>query len=419
MHIMPEDSNPFDEVLLSLEKAREHLSLSDALYNRLRTPRRSLIVSVPVLMDDESVKFFTGYRVQYDFARGPTKGGIRYHPCVTLDESKALAALMTWKCAVVDIPFGGSKGGVACDTTRMSRAELKRLTRRYTYELAPFIGPESDIPAPDMYTDEEVMAWIMDTYSMMKGYTVPGIVTGKPLCVGGSLGRNQATARGLVIALIETLKHLSLAPVGLSATVLGFGKVGCNAARILSGLGVKIVGLADSCGAIANPAGIDVDAAAAHKKESGRLCGFEGAGDISLNEMLGLKAEILIPAALAGQINEENAGLIKARIIAEGANNPVTHGAEEILKDKGVFILPGILANAGGVVVSYFEWVQDLQRFFWNEEEITERLKTIMCKAFSEVLSISLELGTDMRTAATVLGVKRVAEAVRTRGLYP
>ncbi|MBI5344212.1 MAG: Glu/Leu/Phe/Val dehydrogenase [Deltaproteobacteria bacterium] len=409
----------FQEVLVNLQEANRHLSLPDAILGRLSIPRRSLIVSIPVKMDNGKVEYFNGYRVQYDFARGPAKGGIRYHPQVTLDEITALAALMTWKCAVVDIPFGGAKGGVQCDATRMSRDEKKRLTRRYTYEIGLFIGPESDIPAPDMYTDEQTMAWMMDTYSMMKGYSVPGVVTGKPVCIGGSLGRLRATSEGLVTTVIEALKHLDLSMEGMTVSVLGFGKVGFFAAQILRNLGAKVVGVADSKGAIYNKGGIDIDGAAAYKKESGALKGFGNADTLTIDELLSIETGLLVPAAIEGQINSKNVNRIKTRIVAEGANNPVTNDADAVLKDSGVFVLPGILANAGGVVVSYFEWVQDLQRFFWNEAEINERLKTIMTRAFKEVLSISREKKIDMRTAAMVLGVKRVAEAIMVRGLYP
>ncbi len=415
----PEKQTFFDEILYTLDQANRHLKLPPAIYERLRRPRRSLIVSLPVQMDDSTVRYFTGYRVQYDFARGPAKGGIRYHPRVNLDEVTALAALMTWKCAVVDIPFGGAKGGVDCDTTTMSRDEIKRLTRRYTYEISILIGPEIDIPAPDMYTDEQVMAWMMDTYSMMKGYAVPGVVTGKPVCIGGSLGRNKATSAGLVTTVMEALKYLGIAPNGLSVTVLGFGKVGYHAAKILYDMGVKVIGIADSKGALYNPQGIDIDAAFAHKTESGRLSGYNGAEEMSIDELLSVESDVLIPAALEGQIHAGNVRSIKTKILAEGANNPVTNDADSVLREKGVFVIPGILANAGGVVVSYFEWVQDLQRFFWTEKEINERLDSIMIKAFKEVLTVSIDRAVDMRTAAMIVAVKRVAEAVMVRGLYP
>ena len=415
---MPEKS-VFEEVLLNLEKANRHLKLPPAIYERLRTPRRSLIVSVPVQMDDGNVSFFTGYRVQYDFARGPAKGGVRYHPKVNLDEITALASLMTWKCALVDLPFGGAKGGVTCDPTIMSREEIKRLTRRYTYEIAILIGPESDIPAPDVYTDEQVMAWMMDTYSMIKGYSVPGVVTGKPVCLGGSLGRGKATSSGLVTTILESLKHLNMAVKGLTVTVLGFGKVGYNAAKILEDAGAKVIGLGDSKGAIYNPQGLNIEAVARHKHGSDTVQGFKDAEDLTIEELISIETDVLIPAALEGQINSSNAGSIKAKLIAEGANSPLTPEADELLHSNGVFIVPDILANAGGVVVSYFEWVQDLQRFFWDEAEVTSRLTTIMKKAFKEVLALSTGKKIDMRTAAMVLGVKRVAEAVEIRGLYP
>lgn len=416
---MPEETNYFQELLQSLEKIKKHLTLPEEVYERLGTPRRSLTVSIPVRMDDGTVRFFKGYRVQYDFARGPSKGGVRFHPLVTLDEITTLAALMTWKCAVVDIPFGGAKGGVECDTTKMSVGEKERLTRRYTYEIGGFIGPELDIPAPDMYTDEQTMAWMMDTYSMMKGYIVPGVVTGKPVCIGGSLGRGRATSLGLVTIVLEALKHLNMKVEGLNVIVLGFGKVGLHAAQIFFDLGAKVIGLADSKGAIFNEDGINVNAAIAHKKETGALTGMKGAGASTLEALLAARTDVLIPAALEGMIHRGNATSVNARIIAEGANNPVTNEADEILIKKGVFMLPGILANAGGVVVSYFEWVQDLQRFFWNEEEINARLKIIMTKSFKEVLAISIDKKTDMRSAAMILGVERVAKAVMVRGLYP
>lgn len=409
----------FKEVLINLETANRHLNLPPAIYERLRTPRRSLIVSVPVQMDNGTVSFFKGYRVQYDFARGPAKGGIRYHPRVDLDEITALAALMTWKCGVVDLPFGGAKGGVACDPTVMSRDEIKRLTRRYTYEIGLLIGPESDIPAPDVYTDEQVMAWMMDTYSMMKGHSVPGVVTGKPLSIGGSRGRNRATASGLVTTVTEALGRLEVPMEGVSVTVLGFGKVGMNAARILSQAGARIIGLADSKGAIYNPQGLDIEAVEAHKKALDTLQGFRESEDLTIDELLSIETDVLIPAALEGQIHAGNASGVRARVIAEGANNPLTVEADAMLNDKGVFIIPDILANAGGVVVSYFEWVQDLQRFFWDESEIDARLNGIMRRAFREVAAIAGDKKTDMRTAAMVLGVRRVAEAIEARGLYP
>jgi len=416
---MAGNSNPFQEVLDRLEDVNRHLNLPPALYHRLRSPRRSLIATIPVRMDDGSVCYFEGYRVHYNTARGPAKGGIRYHPNVSLDEMITLAALMTWKCAVIDVPFGGAKGGIACDSTKMSRNEIKRMTRRYTHEIAMLIGPESDIPAPDMYTNEQVMAWIMDTYSTIKGYSVPGVVTGKPVCIGGSLGRKTATSQGLVTVLLETIKYLGLSAKDLTASIIGFGNVGAAAAEILYEKGMRIVGLADSRAAIYNQKGLDINAVKKHKADTKSLAGFKGAEQVSVEELIGLKCDVLIPAAVEGQINSKNANSIKARIIAEGANDPTTREADAILNDKGVFVLPDILANAGGVVVSYFEWVQDIQRYFWHEDEIQKRLEGIMTKAFKHVLTIALDKKVDMRTAAMILGVGRVAEASAVRGLYP
>jgi len=416
---MAGNSNPFQEVLDRLEDVNRHLNLPPALYHRLRSPRRSLIATIPVRMDDGSVCYFEGYRVHYNTARGPAKGGIRYHPNVSLNEMITLAALMTWKCAVIDVPFGGAKGGIACDSTKMSRNEIKRMTRRYTHEIAMLIGPESDIPAPDMYTNEQVMAWIMDTYSTIKGYSVPGVVTGKPVCIGGSLGRKTATSQGLVTVLLETVKHLGLSTKDLTASIIGFGNVGAAAAEILCEKGLRIVGLADSRAAIYNQKGLDIKAVKKHKADTKSLAGFKGAEQVSVEELIGLKCDVLIPAAVEGQINSKNANSIKARIIAEGANDPTTREADAILNDKGVFVLPDILANAGGVVVSYFEWVQDIQRYFWHEDEIQKRLEGIMTKAFKHVMTIALDKKVDMRTAAMILGVGRVAEASAVRGLYP
>ncbi len=402
-----------------MEEANRYLKIPEPIYQRIRVPGRSLSVSVPVQMDDGSVRFFPGYRVQHNSARGPTKGGIRYHPDVTLDEITALAALMTFKCALVNIPYGGAKGGVACDTTKMSRDEIKRLTRRYTHEIGFIIGPESDIPAPDMYTNEQVMAWMMDTYSMMKGYSVPGVVTGKPLCIGGSLCTDVATGIGLVEALKETAAHLGLKMDGLTVSVVGYGKVGAAASRFLSSLGARVVGVADTKGAVYNPKGLDLEAVKKHKRESGTVVGLSKAEDLTIEELLRKDVDVLIPAALEGLINRNNAGDLNVKILAEAANNPTTPEADEVLSEKGIFVLPDILANAGGVVVSYFEWVQDLQGYFWDEAEIIRRLKSIMTKAFKEVLEVSKDKGTNTRTAAMILGMGRVAEAISVRGLYP
>ncbi|MFQ5353646.1 MAG: Glu/Leu/Phe/Val dehydrogenase [Thermodesulfobacteriota bacterium] len=407
------------ETLAAVERANEFLKLPRGVYKRLCLPARSITVSIPVKMDDESINFYTGYRVQYELSRGPGKGGIRYSPGLSLDEVTALSALMTWKCAVVDIPFGGAKGGVDCDVKTLSAGEKERLTRRFTYELFPLIGPEQDIPAPDMYTDEQVMAWMMDTYSMMKGFTVPEVVTGKPVSLGGSKGRMTATSEGLIIAVIEAIKEEALCIEGLRTSVLGFGNVGAHSARLLHMLGATIVGLADSHGAIYNPRGINVTAVTRHKEETGVLAGFKGADDLTVDELLAMETDLLIPAAICGQINPGNVDSIKTRLIVEGANGPITSDADRVLIDKGVLVIPDILANAGGVVVSYFEWLQGLQRLLWKTREIKRKLKHFMTKAYGEVTDLSKEHSTDMRTAATILGVKRVAEAIKMRGFYP
>ena len=326
---------------------------------------------------------------------------------------------MTWKCAITNIPFGGAKGGVACDSTKMSLKELEHLTRRYTYEIGFIIGPESDIPAPDMYTDEQTMAWMMDTYSMIRGYSVPGVVTGKPIALGGSLGRKRATSEGVVITLLEALKKLDMKTEGLKVSIIGIGKVGSACAEMLNELGAKIVGVADSKAAVYNPKGLDIKALLAHKKETRSVMGFKGAEEMPVEELILKEVDVLIPAAIEGQINEKNAAGIKAAIIAEGANNPTTVEADLILKDKGIFIIPDILCNAGGVVVSYFEWVQDLQRFFWDENEVSTKLKIIMTKAFKEVFETHEKTNADMRTAAMIVGAGRVSEATALRGLYP
>lgn len=397
----------------------EFVDIPDIVCQRLYKPMRSLIVTVPVEMGNGEIKNFTGYRVQYNTARGPTKGGIRYHPDVNLDQTTSFAALMTFKCGVVNLPFGGAKGGVACDTTVMSIKEIKQLTRRFTHELAPFIGPDRDIPAPDMYTNAQTMAWMMDTYSMIKGFSVPGVVTGKPISIGGSKGREWATAEGLIVTLEETLKHLDISGEGLSVSILGYGNVGSGVARLLADRGFIITGLADSKSAIFNSKGLDLKKVNAHKEKSGSLKGFKGAGAMTLEELIGQEVDILVPASVEGQLNCENAHTIKARIIAEGANDPTTPEADLILADKNIFLIPDILANAGGVVVSYFEWIQDLQWFFWDEGKICKELIKIMSKAFKEVLDFSQKKNCSMRTAALSIGVQRVAAASAVRGLYP
>ncbi len=409
----------FRDQLRRLEEVQKHLSLPERVYERLIHPQRSLTVSIPVEMDDGSVRTFTGYRVQYNTARGPGKGGIRYHPDVTLDEVITFSALMTWKCAVVNIPFGGAKGGVRCDATKLSHRELERLTRRYTYEIGLIIGPEQDIPAPDMYTDEQVMAWIMDTYSMMKGYTVPGVVTGKPGFLASSRARKMATARGLVSVLEETARVLSMGFEELRVSIIGFGKVGAGLAEELHMRGVRVVGCADSKGAVYNPRGLDIPRLKEHKKNTGSVTGFKDAGEMSVEELLTKSVDVVVPASVSGQINKTVAERLSARVIVEGANNPTTDEADQILKEKGVFVVPDILASAGGVVVSYFEWVQDLQRYFWKDSEVTERLRSIMKEAFRDVYSVHQKKKVDMRTSAMMVGVGRVAEAISARGLFP
>ena len=416
---MTNSSGLFQNILKRLETAQQYLELPEVVYNRLTTPARSVTVSVPVEMDNSRVEIFTGYRVQYNTARGPTKGGLRYHPEVSLDQMTAYAALMTWKCGVVDLPYGGAKGGIRCDPTQMSIKEIKAMTRRYTYELSPVIGPDMDILAPDMYTNADTMAWIMDTYSIIKGYSVPGVVTGKPVSIGGTRGRKDATAKGVAINISEALSFLDISICDLQVSVLGFGKVGAAVARLLDEAGGRIVGLADSRSALYNQAGLDLKAVSEHKEETGSFRGFKGADELRLDELLEIETDILVPAAVSGQINAENAAKIKTRLIAEGANDPTTPEADEILRENNIFVIPDILGNAGGVVVSYFEWVQNFQRFFWDRGEVFKELKTIMTRAFNEVLAISVERKCDMRTAALILGVERVAKAGAVRGLYP
>ncbi|HWP34840.1 MAG TPA: Glu/Leu/Phe/Val dehydrogenase [Thermodesulfobacteriota bacterium] len=410
---------PFDMVLEQMDRANRHLRIDPGIYEKLRHPKRALIVSVPVVMDDGSVRVYTGYRVQYDMARGPAKGGIRYHPDVDLAEVTALAATMTWKCALMNIPFGGAKGAVDCDPRRLSRRELERITRRYTSEIVNIIGPETDIPAPDLGTDEQTMAWIMDTYSMQMGYSVPEIVTGKPLAVGGSVGRAEATGRGLVFTVIDACRHLGLNLSEATCAVQGFGKVGFHAACFLHEAGARVVAVSDVQGGIYNPTGLDPLAVKRHAAEAGTVVGFPGADAITNAELLELPVDILVPAAVGNQIRADNAPRLACRILAEGANVPTTPEADEILFDRGIFVIPDILANAGGVTVSYFEWVQSLQKYFWNEAQVNASLKEVMYTAFREVLQVATDTRVDMRTAALMVGLGRVAEAVRLRGIYP
>jgi glutamate dehydrogenase/leucine dehydrogenase len=414
-----EDLNPFRIAQLQFDMAAEFLKLDQGLRQVLRTPKRVLEVSVPVKMDNGQVKVFTGFRVQHNIARGPAKGGIRYHPAVTLDEVKALAAWMTWKTATVNIPYGGGKGGVICDPKRMSKGELERMTRRYASEIFPVIGPERDIPAPDVYTDSQTMAWIMDTYSMTVGHTALGVVTGKPVSLGGSEGRGEATARGCMFVIEEACKAKKISLRGATVAVQGFGNAGGIAARLLSEKKAKIVAISDSRGGVFNSRGIDPVKAMRYKERSGTVVGMPGASRISNDDLLTLKCDILVPAALENVITLHNAEQIKAKIIAEAANGPTTPHADEALARRGIFVLPDILANAGGVTVSYFEWAQDLQGYFWTVDEVNARLEQIMRKAFLGVFETSRKYRTHMRNAAYILAVGRVAEATTVRGLFP
>ncbi len=399
--------------------AADRLGLEPGLRAVLREAERELIVSIPVRMDDGSVKVFTGYRVQHNLGRGPSKGGLRYHQDVTLNEVRALAMWMTWKCAVVGIPYGGGKGGVAVDPKQLSMRELEGLTRRFTTNISVIIGPQSDIPAPDVNTNPQVMAWIMDTYSMHVGYTVPGVVTGKPIALGGSEGRVEATGRGAVVSISEAARHLGLDIIGARIAVQGFGNAGSVAASLLDGMGATVVAVSDTQGGIYAVDGLDTTAVKAWKAEHGTVTGFPAAAPISNAELLELDVDVLIPAALENQITADNAARIKARIVAEAANGPTTPDADEIFARKGVFLIPDILCNAGGVTVSYFEWVQDLNRDQWSEEIVNSKLTAIMVRSFAEVLAMAEREEVDMRTAAYLLAVDRVAKATALRGLYP
>jgi glutamate dehydrogenase (NAD(P)+) len=414
-----EDLNPHRIAQIQFDIAAEYLKLDQGLRQILRTPKRVLEVSIPTKMDNGQVKVFTGYRVQHNVARGPAKGGIRYHPGVTPDEVKALAMWMTWKSATVNIPFGGGKGGVICDPKRMSKGELERMTRRYTSEILPLIGPEQDIPAPDVYTDAQTMAWIMDTYSMTKGYSTLGVVTGKPVSIGGSEGRKEATARGVLVAVEEACKVKKLAFRGASVAIQGFGNVGSLVARLFAERRARIVAISDSRGGVFNSRGIDPLKAMRYKERSGTVVGMPGTSRISNDDLLTMKCDILVPAALESVITLNNVDQIKAKIVAEAANGPTTPHADEVLARKGILLLPDILANAGGVTVSYFEWVQDLQSFFWPVTEVNMKLESVMRRAFLEVHETMRKHRTHMRTGAYVLGVGRVADATLVRGLFP
>ena len=411
--------NPYDIAREQLRRVAEVFGIDSNLVNVLSECKKSLVVSIPVGMDDGSVRAFEGFRVTHNIARGPSKGGIRYHPDVTLDEVKALAMWMTWKCALMNIPFGGAKGGVVCDPKQLSELELQKLTRRYTSEIINDIGPERDIPAPDVGTTPRVMAWIFDTYSMNKGHSVLGVVTGKPLQIGGSLGREEATARGALFCIREAVRKQGGRIDDLRVAVQGFGNVGSYLAKFLAEDGATVIAISDSRTALHNPNGIDVPAAFAHKNETGTLQGLRGAETITNEELLLLDCDVLAPCALEQVITGDNADQVRARIICEGANGPLTPTADEILEDKGVLVLPDVLANAGGVVVSYFEWVQGLQEYFWKEPEVNAKLNDIVVRAFNETWATREVRQTSMRVASYGVAVQRVAEATITRGLYP
>ena len=414
-----EELNPYRISQIQFDMAAEFLKLDPGLRQILRTPRRVLEVAVPVKLDNGQVKVFSGYRVQHNIARGPSKGGIRYHPNLTLDELKALAAWMTWKTATVNIPYGGGKGGVICDPKRMSRGELERMTRRFTSEILPLIGPERDIPAPDVYTDAQTMAWMMDTYSMMVGYSALGVVTGKPVSLGGSEGRADAAARGLLFVVEEACKVKKISLRGSSVAIQGYGNVGSGVARLFAEKKARIVAISDSRGGVHNPRGIDPLKAFRYKERSGTVVGMPGASRISNDDLLTLKCDILVPAALENVITLHNADQIKARIVAEGANGPTTPHADEVLARKNIFVLPDIMANAGGVTVSYFEWVQNLQGAVWQESEVIQKLDFIMRRTFADVHASMRKNRAHPRAAAYVLAVGRVADATLARGLFP
>ncbi|HYM11809.1 MAG TPA: Glu/Leu/Phe/Val dehydrogenase [Bryobacterales bacterium] len=411
--------NAYDAALENFEIAADALELEEDVRAMIQYPERALTVGLPVRMDDGHIRRFEGYRVQHNTARGPAKGGIRYHPGVTLDEVKALAMWMTWKCAVVNIPFGGGKGGVTCHPKELSTAETERLTRRYTSAILPLIGPEQDIPAPDVYTNPQIMAWIMDTYSMTKGYPVPGVVTGKPVSLGGSLGRNEATGRGVAYTVASACEHLGIPLQGAKVAVQGFGNAGSVAAQLLHSAQACVLAASDSRGCVFNKNGLNVPELILHKRKTDSVIGFPAAEPLTPQQLLALECDILVPAALENMITAENASLIKARIIAEAANGPLTPEADVVLQDKGVFVIPDILCNAGGVTVSYFEWVQDEQHLFWEAQDVYTRLERVMKTSFNDVLKLHLERPVTMRTAANMLGISRVAEATKLRGLYP
>ena len=412
------ETNPWVSAEARFDEAAELLGLDEGLRKILRSAALELKVSIPVLLDDGRYEVFTGYRVQHSIVRGPSKGGIRFAPDVTLDEVRALAAWMTWKCAVVNIPFGGGKGGVICDPDLLSPAELERITRRYTSEIMDIIGPERDVPAPDMNTNPQTMAWVMDTYSMHKRQTVTAVVTGKPLALGGSKGRTEATGRGCMIVTMQALRHFGMDPANTRVVIQGFGNVGGMSAKLMARSGFKIICIVEYDGAVYNPKGLDIEALMQHRNETGSITGFAGGEDIDRESAFFLDCDVLLPAAKENVITTANADRIKAKIICEGANGPTTSEADAILADKKIFVIPDILANAGGVTVSYFEWVQDRQGFFWNEQLVNGRLEEIMVNSFRDVVSYAEKHKVHNRLAAYMLAIDRVASALQTRGLY-
>jgi len=412
------EMNPWIAAEARFDAAAAQLKLDDGMCKVLRTPAREITVHIPVQLDDGRLEVFTGYRVQHSIARGPGKGGIRFAPDVTLDEVRALAAWMTWKCAVVNIPFGGAKGGVICDPTLLSQAELEKITRRYTAEIIEFIGPERDVPAPDVNTNDQTMAWIMDTYSMHVRHTVTAVVTGKPLDLGGSRGRTEATGRGCMMVTLEALRRFGLEPASTRVVVQGFGNVGGMAAKLMARAGFKIVALIEVDGAVHNPHGLDIPALWEHRNETGSILNFPEAENMDAGEAMFLDCDVLLPAAHENVITSQNAARIRARILCEGANGPTTPAADEILQDRRVFVIPDILANAGGVTVSYFEWVQDRQGYFWNEQLVNERLGEIMVNSFNDVVAYAEKHSVNNRVAAYMLALDRVAFAIKLRGIY-
>jgi len=415
---LEQEINPWEAQAARFDFAARKLNLEEGLWKMLRTPSREVIVHFPVTLDDGKIEMFTGFRVQHSIARGPCKGGIRYAPDVTLDEVRALASWMTWKCAVVNIPFGGAKGGVICDPKNMSRGELERMTRRYTSEIIDIIGPEKDVPAPDMNTNEQTMAWIMDTYSMHEGHTVTSVVTGKPLGLGGSRGRTEATGRGVQVICDESVRYLKMNIDGCRVVIQGFGNVGANAARLMMERGYKIIGIAEFDGGLSNPKGIDIHQLLKYKLQNSTILGFRGAEATPSDELLVSDCEILIPAARENVITSRNAGQIQAKIVIEGANGPTTAVADDILAEKRIFVMPDILANAGGVTASYFEWVQDRQGYFWKEAVVNEQMETILRDSFDDVVRYSEAHNVNNRIAAYMLAIDRVAQTIRQRGIY-